>query len=159
MKFIVSKKLSDTPVMRIILIWMFTVLEGVLVLNLVAKSIDYGTSLGEWKSVIMGNEAEFIDPLPLSDLVLQVHTDLFALIMIFVMIASVLGRSPLPRQLKVFVLGSALASLLLYPLGWLSVTWFGSASVAAGAFAFILFHLVMLIAGMVLIVGLIRKRI
>ncbi|AFV96692.1 MULTISPECIES: hypothetical protein [unclassified Sulfuricurvum] len=159
MKFVVSKKLSESPVMRIILIWMFIALGSVLILNLIAKAIDYGTDLEGWTTVILGNEMEFIDPIPLNDLVLQIHTDLFALIMIFVMIAAVLGRSSFSHRLKAFLLGIALVGLLLYPLGWLSISWFGSVSVAIGAFGFILYHTVMLMSTSILIVGLIRKRI
>lgn len=158
MKFLASKKLSDTPALRAVLLWMLVTLTIAMGLNVTAKSIDYGTTPAQWENTILGNEAEFTDPLTLNDLLLLVHTDLFGLILIFILIASLAVRTSHSLTVKMGFLTIALASLLLYPVSLLMTPWIGSSGVLIAAAAFLVFHTLMIIGGLNLFTSLLRHK-
>ncbi|OZA01710.1 MAG: hypothetical protein B7X89_12230, partial [Sulfuricurvum sp. 17-40-25] len=104
MKFIVSKKLIDNRALYLSVLWMLVFLIVALALNVTAKEINFGITPTQWVSTILGNEEEFIDPLGLNDLLLSLHTDLFGLILIFILITSLLIRTSRPKALKLIIL-------------------------------------------------------
>lgn len=158
MKFIASKKLSDNTTLRTVMIWMLVTLTLAMLLSLTAKSIDYGTAPAQWKNTILGNEAQFIDPLGFNDLLLAVHTDLFGLILIFILIASLIVRTPYSVVMKMGILSIALTSLLLYPSALLMIPWLGAIGVMIAATAFILFHTLMIASALNLLFLLLRRK-
>lgn len=158
MKFIATKKLSDNTTLRAVILWMVFSLILAMGLSLTAKSIDYGTTPEQWKNTILGNEAEFIDPLTLKELLLSAHTDLFGLILIFILIASLVVRTPHSVVTKIGFMGIGVISLLLYPSALLTIPWFGAGGVMIAAAAFILFHLLMIAAGLNLLVLLLGRK-
>lgn len=159
MKFIASKKLSDNTVMRSIIIWMLLSLIFAMVLSVTAKGIGYGISLDEWVGTVLGNEAEFIDPMTFNDLLLGIHTDLFGLIIVFILIASVYARAGRRRVITMSFLTLSLLSLLLYPIAMLISSVIGSIGVVISMSAFILFHLLMIMGSIDVLIGLLRKKI
>lgn len=158
MKFLASKKLSDNRPLRTVMIWMLIALILAMGLNVTAKSIDYGTTPAEWKNTILGNEAEFTDPLTLNDLLLVVHTDLFGLILIFILIASLAVRTSYSLAVKMGFLTLSLAGLLLYPISLLMTPWIGSIGVLLAAGTFLVFHTLMIVAGLNLFISLLRHK-
>jgi hypothetical protein len=158
MKFLASKKLSDNSVMRSIIIGMLLSLILAMVLSLSAKGIDYGVSPNEWINTVLGNEAEFVDPMSFNDLLLGIHTDLFGLIITFILIASVYARRGRSRVVMIGFLTLALLALLVYPLGMLFSSMIGSVGVTLSLSAFILFHLLMIMGGLDSFIGLLRKK-
>ena len=158
MKFIASKKLSDNSVMRSIIIGMLLSFILAMVLSIIAKGIDYGLTPMEWSATILGNEAEFIDPMSFNDLLLGIHTDLFGLIITFVLIASVYARMGRSRVMMIGFLTLSLLSLLTYPIGMLFSPLLGSAGVILSLSAFILFHSLMIMGGLDSLIGLLRKK-
>jgi hypothetical protein len=158
MKFIASKKLSDNATLRAVIIWMLIALILAMGLNLAAKSIDYGTTLTQWENTILGNEVEFIDPLSFNDLLLTVHTELFGLLLVFILIASLSARTSRPVIVKMGFLSMTLLTLLLYPVALLTTPWFGSIGVVIAASAFLLFHVLMIASGADLLIALMRNR-
>lgn len=158
MKFIASKKLSDNTTLRAVMMWMLVTLILAMGLNLAAKSIDYGTTLIQWENTILGNEAEFIDPLSFNDLLLAVHTDLFGLLLVFILIASLSARTSRPIIVKMGFLSITLLTLILYPVALLTAPWFGSISVVVAAYAFLLFHTLMIASGADLFIALVRNK-
>lgn len=127
-------------------------------LNFVAKSIDFGITSELWINHILGNESEFIEPLAMKDLLLTLHTELFGLILLFILISALLMRTSRSKKLKMILLLLGAVTLLLYPLGLL-------ASLAGGSFAiilawggFVLFHLLMIGSAMDILILLLRKR-
>jgi len=140
------------------MIWMLISLILAMGLSLAAKSIDYGTAPSQWKNTLLGNESEFIDPLSFNDLLLSVHTDLFGLILIFILIASLMVRTSRSVRLKMGFLGLGMISLLLYPTALLAVPWVGAVGVMSAASAFILFHLLMMAGGIDLLIALIGRK-
>ncbi|MGZ5207543.1 MAG: hypothetical protein ACXWB0_00830 [Sulfuricurvum sp.] len=158
MKFIASKKLSNNTALRTVMIWMLITLTLAMVLSLTAKSIDYGTTPAQWKNTILGNEAEFIDPLNVNDLLLAVHTDLFELILVFILIASLIVRTPYSIVIKMGILSIALTSLLLYPSALLMIPWLGASGVMIAAIAFILFHILMIASALNILFLLLRRK-
>lgn len=129
-----------------------------MVLNLVAKGIDFGTTPAQWVNTILGNEAEFIDPLTMKDLLLTLHTELFGLILIFVLISALLMRTSRSKNLKMALLLSGISTLLLYSLGLLASLYIGSFAILLAWGAFILFHLLMIGSAMDIFILLLRKR-
>ncbi|MFZ3052995.1 MAG: hypothetical protein WA099_06255 [Sulfuricurvum sp.] len=158
MKFIASKKLSDNSMMRSIIIGMLLSFILAMVLSMAAKGIDYGVTPEEWSVTVLGNEAEFIDPMSFNDLLLGIHTDLFGLIITFVLIASVYARMGRSRVIMISFLTLSLLSLLAYPIGMLFSPLIGSAGVILSLSAFILFHSLMIMGGLDSLIGLLRKK-
>lgn len=158
MKFIASKKLSDNSVMRSIIIGMLLSFILAMVLSMTAKGIDYGVTPKAWSAIVLGNEAEFIDPMSFNDLLLGIHTDLFGLIITFVLIASVYARMGRSRVMLISFLTLSLLSLLAYPIGMLFSPLLGSAGVILSLSAFILFHSLMIMGGLDSLIGLLRKK-
>lgn len=159
MKFTVSKKLSDNPTLRIILIWMLCSLIAVMGISLAAKAIDYGTAPEQWQNTVLGNEAEFVDPLSFDELLLRVHSDLFALILIFVLIASLMMRTSYSSAVKRFFLILSLGGLVFYPVFLLGSSWMGGSAVVIAGGSFILFNGIMLVSAGLILASLIRHRI
>lgn len=129
-----------------------------MVLNLVAKGIDFGITPAQWINAILGNEEEFIDPLTLKDLLLTLHTELFGLILLFVLISALLMRTSRSRTLKMVILLSGIISLLIYPLELLASLSIGNFAILLAWGAFILFHLLMIGSAIDILILLLRKR-
>ncbi|MDD5052285.1 MAG: hypothetical protein PHO27_06085 [Sulfuricurvum sp.] len=159
MKFVASKKLSNNLSLRLVMIWMVFSLTIALGLNLVSKSIDYGTSPSQWSHTVLGNPEEFTDPMSLNDILLAVHTDLFTLILIYILLASLYVRSSHPTSFKISFLSFSLAGLILYPTMLISAFWIGTFGVKLAGSAFILFHTLMLLVAFWLLVALLRRKI
>lgn len=158
MKFIASKKLSDNATLRAVIMWMLFALILAMGLNLAAKSIDYGTTPTQWENTILGNEAEFIDPLSFNDLLLAVHTELFGLLLIFILISSLSVRTSRSVIAKMIFLSCALLSLILYPTALLLTPWVNTLGVIIAITSFVFFHAVMIIGGIDLFIALLRHK-
>ena len=144
--------------MRAIILGMLLSLILAMVLSLSAKGIDYGVSPNKWINTVLGNEAEFIDPMSFNDLLLGIHTDLFGLIITFILIASVTARRGRPRVVMIGFLTLSLFSLLAYPIGMLVSSMIGSSGVILSLGGFIVFHLLMIMGGLDSLIGLLRKK-
>ncbi|MDD5159044.1 MAG: hypothetical protein PHI47_03250 [Sulfuricurvum sp.] len=158
MKFIASKKLSDNVTLRAVILWMLITLMLAMGLSLSAKRIDFGLTPDAWIATVMGSEAEFVDPLLFSDLLLGIHTDLFGLIITFILIASLYVRTSRTTSTKITLFAILLITLLSYPLGLLTSSVFGAIAVVIGLSSFILFHSIIIMMAMDLLIALIRRR-
>jgi uncharacterized membrane protein len=158
MKFIISKKLIDNRAVYTSVLWMVIFLLIAMVLDLVAKGIDFGITPMQWMITVLGDEAEFIDPLTIKDLLLTLHTELFGLILLFILISALLMRTPRSRKVKMTILLSGVISLLGYGLGLLASLYIGSFAISLAWGAFILFHLLMIGCAMDILILLLRKR-
>lgn len=158
MKFLASKKLSDNPTLRGVIFWMLVLFIIAMGLNLSAKGIEFGIMPRSWIATVMGNPDEFVDPMLFSDLLLGIHTDLFGLIITFILIASLYVRTSRPTQLKMGIFGLLLISLLLYPLALLASSLVGETGIIIGFGSFILFHLLIIGISLDLLIALVRKR-
>lgn len=158
MKFIVSKKIIDNRTLYFSVLWMVVFLILALVLSMVAKGIDFGAMPTQWVNTILGNEAEFIDPLGLKELLLLLHTELFGLILIFILISALLMRTPRSKNLKMTLLVLAIGTLLLYPVGLLFSLWIGSFCIILAWGGFVFFHLLMIGSALDIFILLLRKR-
>lgn len=158
MKFIVSKKLIDNRPLYLSVVWMVIFLLVALVLNGVAKGIDFGITPAMWINTILGNEAEFIEPLLMSDLLLSLHSDLFGLILIFILITALLLRTSRAKGFKITVLLLGITALLLYGIGLIASLWIGSLGVIFSWGGFLLFHLLMIGVALDIFILLSRKK-
>ncbi len=129
-----------------------------LVLNGVAKGIDFGITPTMWINTILGNEAEFIEPLLMSDLLLSLHSDLFGLILIFILITALLLRTSRAKGFKITVLLLGITALLLYGIGLIASLWIGSLGVIFSWSGFLLFHLLMIGTALDILILLSRKK-
>ncbi len=127
-------------------------------LSLSAKAIDFGLSPAAWINTVMGNEEEFIDPMLLSDLLLSLHTDLFGLILVYVLVGAVMVRTSRSQMSKIVRLLGALSALLLYPLGLIAALWIGEIGVMVSWSGFVVFHGVMLGCTLDMLLLLLRKK-
>lgn len=158
MKFIVSKKIIDNRALYLSVLWMLVFLIAALALNATSKGIDFGITPAQWVNTVLGNEAEFIDPLGLSDLLLALHTDLFGLILIFILITALLIRTSRPKNFKLAVLLLGVITLLLYGVGLIASQWIGSIGIIASWIGFFLFHLIISGCALDILILLLRKR-
>ena len=158
MKFIVSKKFIDNRAVYVSVLWMVIFLILALVLNIIAKNIDFGMTSQLWISHILGNDAEFIEPLLMNDLLLTLHTELFGLILVFILISALLMRTSRSKKLKMTLLLSGVMTLLVYALGLLASLYTGSFAIILAWGAFVLFHLLMIGSAMDILILLVRKR-
>ena len=158
MKFIASKKLSDNSTLRLLIGWMLVLLILAMVLSLSAKGIEFGLTPQSWIATVMGNPDEFIDPILWSDLLLGIHTDLFGLIITFILIASLYVRTSRSTKSKIIVFSALLIALLLYPLGLLGSSLIGAIGIITALSAFIVFHSLIIILSFDLLLALGRKR-
>ena len=158
MKFIVSKKIIDNRTLYFSVLWMVIFLILALILSALVKGIDFGITPTQWASTILGNEAEFIDAMLPSDVLLSVHTDLFGFILIFILISALLMRTPHSKNFKMTLLILAISTLLLYPIGLLLSLWIGSFCILLAWGSFILFHLLMIGSALDILILLLRKR-
>jgi hypothetical protein len=158
MKFIVSKKLIDNRALYLSVLWMLTFLIIALSLNVVAKGIDFGTTPTQWMGHILGNEEQFIEPLAMKDLLLSLHTELFGLILVFILLNALLMRTSRTKELKITILILGITTLLLYVFGLIASLWIGRIAITLSYGAFALFHLVMTLSAVDTLLLLLRKR-
>jgi len=158
MKFIVSKKIIDNRALYVSVLWMVIFLILALVLNGIAKGIDFGMTPAMWVNTVLGNEAEFIDPLLFSDLLLSLHTDLFGLTLIFILIGALIVRTSRVKGIKIAALLLGITALLLYGIGLISSLWIGSVGVALSWGGFFFFHLLMSVCALDILILLLRKK-
>ena len=158
MKFIVSKKIIDNRAVYVSVLWMVLFLIVALSLNVVAKWIDFGSSPAMWIGHVLGNEAEFTEPLTMKDLLLTLHTELFGLILVFILISALLMRTSRAKELKMGILVLGVVALLIYLLGLLASLWIGSFAITLSYGGFALFHLLMTLSAVDVLMLLLRKR-
>jgi hypothetical protein len=144
MKFLISKKLIDNKSLYTSVVWMVIFLILAMALNLGVKIIDFGVSPQDWVNSIMGNEEEFIDPLGLSDLLLTLHTDLFGLILVFVLSSALIMRTSHSQRFKITTITLGVLSLLAYAIGVIVSLWLGTFCIWIGWGGFAAFHLLMI---------------
>ncbi len=158
MKFVVSKKLIDNHSLYLTVLWMVIFFIIALALNIIAKGIDFGTTATLWISHILGNEIEFIEPLTMKELLLTLHTELFELILVFILMATLVMRTSRSKKLKTAFLLSGVITLLTYPLGLIASLFFGTFYIIVAWSAFVSFHLVMIGSALDILIMLLRKR-
>jgi len=158
MKFLASKKLSDNPSIRIIILWLLLALGSAMILNLVAKGIEFGYTPAEWVTTVKGDESAFIDPMLFSDLLLGIHADLFGLIITFILVGSLYVRTSRSKFFKISLFSALILSLLVYPIGLLASGPLGSTGVVAGIGGFAAFHCLILLATLDLLIVLALRR-
>lgn len=158
MKFIASKKLSNNATLRAVILWMLIAIILAMGLSLSAKSIDFGLTPDKWVTTVLGNESEFVDPLLFSDLLLKIHTDLFGLIITFILIAALYVRTSRTMRTKITLFSLLLITLLSYPIGLLASSALGGISVVIALSSFIFFHAVIILMSIDLFIVLIWRR-
>lgn len=158
MKFIVSKKIIDNRPLYVSVLWMLIFLIIALGLSLTAKAIDFGMTPAMWVNTVLGNEEEFIEPLLVSDLLLSLHTDLFGLILVFIIISALIMRTSRSKALKITLLLTGVASMILYSIGLIASLWIGSLAITLSWGGFLLFHLLMSGSALDLLILLLRKK-
>lgn len=158
MKFIVSKKIIDNRPLYVSVLWMLIFLIIALGLSLAVKGIDFGTTPAMWVNTVLGNEEEFIEPLLVSDLLLSLHTDLFSLILVFIIISALIMRTSRSKALKITLLLMGVTSLMLYGIGLIASLWIGSLAITLSWGGFLLFHLLMSGSALDLLILLLRKK-
>lgn len=158
MKFIVSKKIIDNRALYVSVLWMLVFLIVAMGLSVAAKGIDFGITPAAWADTVLGNAEEFIEPLSVSDLLLSLHTDLFGLILIFILISALVVRTSRSKIVKITLLLNGVGSLLLYAVGLIASHWIGSFATMLSWGGFVLFHLLMSGSALDLLILLVRKK-
>jgi len=97
MKFLVTKEWQHAPFLKMLMGGVTLFMMLFLLTDLLLHYYQTGLSPSQAAQTLFGNEAEFIDPLPLGTLLLWIHIDLFAgmlSVLILSAIAIRLGKTP-----------------------------------------------------------------
>ena len=77
MKFVVSRDLRDSSLIRLLLIFFFIFLLMFFALQFVKEQGQWGLTPGAIHDRVLGNASLFLPPLSLEEIVEAVHIDLF----------------------------------------------------------------------------------
>jgi len=92
MKFLVSKDLEPTNLLKNLLVALSIALLFYFIFDLLVHAYLLGFSFQDISSTLYGNHEEFIEPILIDSLLLQVHIDLFFSLLSTMIIASIYIR-------------------------------------------------------------------
>jgi len=92
MKFLISKELSQATLLKNLMLAVCVALFFYLGLDVLLHAYVFGFDLSSISSTLYGNTEEFIEPILLDTLLLQVHIDLFMSLFSMMIIASIYIR-------------------------------------------------------------------
>ncbi|BCD59804.1 MULTISPECIES: hypothetical protein [unclassified Nitratiruptor] len=139
MRFFVIKDIRKHASMR----YLLTFLLSLMMLSLVSHLLLYGWKYG-WNpesvlATIMGNEELFIEPLPFEEILLQVHTNLFFIVIVLSIIAASFIRLYEKRNKYIHLL---FITALFSQMFFLAIPLWGLGGVFAWAICEVFWHLV-----------------
>lgn len=153
MKFLVTKDLAHSTLLGNLMLGVCVALFLYLGLDIVLHGYVMGTNITEIGTTLYGNTEEFIEPLLIDSLLLQVHIDLFMSLFSIMLIASIYIRlfstkkSTKKLVHTLFILG------LVAPIALLTAYFTSVGFVYGWIASFILWH----ILGMGMAVAIIKK--
>jgi len=153
MKFLVTKDLQHSTLLGNLMLGVNVALFFYLGLDVVLHGYVLGTNITEISTTLYGNIEEFVEPILIDSLLLQVHIDLFMSLFAIMIIASIYIRlfsaSKLTKKLvhALFILG------LFTPITLLSAYFSSVTFVYSWIASFILWH----ILGMGMALAIIKK--
>ncbi|BAF69616.1 hypothetical protein [Nitratiruptor sp. SB155-2] len=141
MRFFVIKDIRKHASMR----YLLTCLLSLMMLSLVSHLLLYGWKYG-WNpesvsATIIGNEELFTEPLPFEEILLQVHTNLFYIVIVLSVIAASFIRLCEKRKRFIHLL---FITALFSQMFFLEIPFLGISGVVVWAVCEIFWHLVAL---------------
>lgn len=141
MKFLISKDTQPSPLLKYLMASVTLALSIYLLLDIVLHSYLLGFDIQTIKATIFGDEENFIEPILLESLLLQVHIDLFMTLLAVLILSSIYIRYYGFAKYTKYFLHLLLLSALLSPI-LLLLSFFSSFYVLyLWIFSFILWHL------------------
>lgn len=92
MKFVLSKDIEHSKLLNTLLIGVSAALFFYLVFDLILHGYIIGSDISTISATLYGNAEEFIEPILLDALLLQVHIDLFMSLFTFMILATIYIR-------------------------------------------------------------------
>lgn len=145
MKFLVSKDIKPSPLLKSLMANIMVIIIFYMFLDILLHSYLFGFDISSIKATIFGDKENFIEPILLETLLIQVHIDLFMTLFGVMILSSIYIRYySLQKYTKKFLHLLFLSSLLSPIL--LIVSFFSYSFVLyLWIFVFILWHLLALI--------------
>lgn len=159
MKFITTKKISQNETIALLVKWMLVLFMVAVALNVGSKIVEFGVTPSAWVLKIGGNADEFVEPMAYNELLFLLHSDLFLLIMLYVLIASLYVRLPHASKTKHSVLLLGVVLILVYSVGLLLASMVGFGAIASAWAAFFALHLLFFINLVELLVAMLKRHI
>ena len=135
MKFLVTKEWQRAPFLKMLMGGVAFFLLLFLATDVVLHHFQTGMSLSRTSEILFGNEAAFVDPVPLGTLLLWVHIDLFAgMLTVLILSAIAIRTSSSAGKSTVWLHLLSLPALLapitlsvayLTSMQWMVVLWLG----------------------------------
>jgi len=157
MKFLITKELSQNSLLNHLMAGVVGAIFLYLILDIVLHHFLFGLGIATLTTTLYGNMDEFIEPILLDTLLLQVHIDLFISLFALMMVGSIYIRlyathtltKPLVHLLFILGLLSPLAILVAYFTNVIALyLWLGS---------FVLWHLLAMVLSLLIIRKLLRS--
>ena len=144
MKFLISNELTHVALLKYLMLAVSVALFFYLVLDVAMHGYVLGFDLPSIQSTLYGNEEEYIEPILIDSLLLQVHIDLFMMLFSMMIIASIYIRLYSDKSITKWLVHMLFILGLLTPL-FLLVAYFTSMPFAyAWVVSFMLGHLLSL---------------
>lgn len=159
MKFITTKKISQNDTIALLVKWMIVLFMVAVALNIGSKMLEFGVTPSAWTLKIGGNADEFVDPMAYNELLFLLHSDLFLLIMLYVLIASLYVRLPHASRTKAVVLFVGVVAILIYSVGLLVAPMVGFTAIASAWAAFFALHLLFFVNLIEILVAMLKRHI
>lgn len=151
MKFLITKELSQNSLLNHLMAGVVGAIFLYLILDSVHHQFLFGLDIATLTTTLYGNMDEFIEPILLDTLLLQVHIDLFMSLFALMIVGSIYIRlyathtltKPLVHTLFILGLLSPLAILIAYFTNVVALyLWLGS---------FVLWHLLAMVMSLIII--------
>lgn len=140
MKFLVSKDINPSPLLQSLMASVSVALMLYLLLDIFLHAYLFGFDIASVNATIFGDEENFIEPILLETLLLQVHIDLFMSLIAVMVISSIYIRYHNLKKHTKLLLHLLLFSSLLTPI-LLLISFFTCSSVLyIWIFSFALWH-------------------
>lgn len=92
MKFVISKDLEHSQLLNTLMIGVSAALFFFLLFDLILHGFTIGSDITAIKDTLYGNEEEFIEPILIDTLLLQVHIDLFMTLFTLMILSTIYIR-------------------------------------------------------------------
>ncbi|MDQ7084037.1 MAG: hypothetical protein Q9M36_03505 [Sulfurovum sp.] len=132
MKFLVSKDTKPSPLLKMLMAGVTLAILFYLLLDILLHGYLLGDTISNIQATLFGDESQFIEPILLETLLLQVHIDWFMTLFTVMILSSIYIRfyamhKSTPYFVHLLLLTSLLSPLLLllafFTVEWLVLLW------------------------------------
>jgi len=157
MKFLVTKELAYSSLLKNLVVGVCIALFFYFMLDVLLHGYIIGFTFEEMNSTLYGNAEEFIEPILIDSLLLQVHIDLFMSLLAVMMIASIYIRLFSTQKMTKWLVHTLFLLSLLSPMILIFAYLTSKIAVFIWIVCFVLGHLLAMIMTVMIVKKLLLK--